>query len=50
MRRRLAHLHRTRRLFAVWHVFHQPLVYAMFVIVAIHVTIALYFGYARFAS
>jgi len=35
--RRLAHLQRTRRLFAVWHVFHQPLVYVMFVIVAIHV-------------
>lgn len=47
--RRLAHLHRTRRLFAVWHVFHQPLVIAMFAIVAIHVGIALYFGYARFA-
>ena len=48
--RRLAHLHRTRRLFAVWHVFHQPLVIAMFAIVAIHVGIALYFGYARFAA
>ena len=47
--RRLAHLQRTRRLFAVWHVFHQPLVFAMFAIVAIHVGIALYFGYARFA-
>jgi len=48
--RRLAHLERTRRLFAMWHVFHQPLVYAMFGIVAIHVGIALYFGYLRFAS
>jgi hypothetical protein len=45
--RRLAHLQRTRRLFGLWHVFHRPLVYALFVIVALHVGIALYFGYAR---
>jgi hypothetical protein len=48
--RRLAHLQRTRRLFELWHVFHQPLVYAMFAIVALHVGVALYLGYARFAS
>lgn len=46
--RRLAHLQRTRRLFAVWHVFHLPLVYAMFLIVGLHVGVALYLGYARF--
>ena len=45
--RRVTHLQRTRRLFELWHVFHQPLVYAMFVIVALHVGIATYFGYAR---
>ncbi len=45
--RRIAHLQRTRRLFELWHVFHQPLVYAMFAIVALHVGIATYFGYAR---
>jgi hypothetical protein len=44
--RRLAHLQRTRRLFELWHVFHRPLVYALFAIVAVHVGIALYFGYA----
>jgi hypothetical protein len=45
--RRLAHLERTRRLFELWHVFHRPLVYAMFVIVALHVGVALFFGYGR---
>jgi hypothetical protein len=44
--RRLAHLQRTQHLFALWHVFHRPLVYALFVIVTLHVGIALYFGYA----
>jgi hypothetical protein len=45
--RRAAHLHRTHRLFEAWHVFHRPLVSAMFLIVGIHVAVALYFGYAR---
>jgi len=44
--RRLAHLQRTRHLFELWHVFHRPLVYGLFVIVALHVGIALFFGYA----
>jgi hypothetical protein len=45
--RRLQHLERTRRLFELWHVFHRPLVYGMFVIVALHVGIALYLGYGH---
>lgn len=45
--RRVAHLQRTRRLFDLWHVFHRPLVYGMFVIVGLHVAIAVYLGYAR---
>jgi cytochrome b561 len=45
--RRLVHLERTRHLFELWHVFHRPLVYGLFVIVVLHVAIALYFGYAR---
>jgi hypothetical protein len=44
--RRLAHLQRTRHLFELWHVFHRPLVVGLFVIVAFHVGIALFFGYA----
>lgn len=44
--RRLAHLNRTRRLFAMWHVFHQPLVYVMFAIATLHVGVAAYLGYA----
>jgi hypothetical protein len=44
--RKLAHLNRTRRLFSMWHVFHQPLVYVMFAIATLHVGIAIYLGYA----
>ena len=44
--RRLKYLERTRRLFAMWHIFHQPLVYVMFVIAAAHVWLAIYLGYA----
>jgi hypothetical protein len=50
IQRRLAHLRRTRQMFQLWHVFHQPLVYAMFAIVALHIGIAFYLGYASFAS
>jgi hypothetical protein len=44
--RRLAYLHRTRRLFALWHVFHQPLVYLMFAIAILHVSLVTYLDYA----
>lgn len=44
--RRAAHLKRTRHLFELWHVFHRPLVYGMWLIVAVHVGIAFFFGYA----
>ena len=44
--RRLAHLNRTKRLFSMWHVFHQPLVYVMFAIATLHVGVAIYLGYA----
>jgi hypothetical protein len=44
--RRMAHLKRTRHLFELWHVFHRPLVYALFGIVVLHVGVALYLGYA----
>lgn len=43
--RRLRHLRITKRLFDLWHVFHLPLVYVMFVIVSLHVALALYLGY-----
>ncbi len=46
--RTLAYLQRTRRLFDLWHVFHLPLVYVMLVIVALHVTVVVYMGYAGF--
>ena len=44
--RRLAQLNRTRTLFSAWHVFHQPLVYVMFAIAAVHIGVAVYFGYS----
>jgi len=44
--RKLAYLNRTKRLFAMWHVFHQPLVYVMFAIAAVHVGVAVYLGYS----
>jgi hypothetical protein len=45
---RLAYLEKTRQMFEAWHVFHQPLVYVMFAIVALHVGLALYLGYTIF--
>jgi hypothetical protein len=46
--RRLDHLSRTRQLFALWHVFHLPLVYVMFAIVLLHIALAVYLGYGSF--
>ena len=48
LNRRLAHLERTKRLFDLWHVFHRPLVFGLFAIVAVHVGVALFFGYGLF--
>lgn len=48
--RRLAHLQRTRHLFELWHVFHRPLVFAMILIVGVHVAVAVYLGYARWGD
>jgi hypothetical protein len=48
--RRLALLERTRRLFDLWHVFHQPLVAFLFLIVLIHVALVTYMGYTVFSG
>ena len=45
LRRRIAYLGRTKKLFSLWHVFHKPLVYVMLVIAALHVAVAIYLGY-----
>jgi hypothetical protein len=45
--RRALHLQRSHQLFEAWHVFHRPLVFGMFLIVGVHVAVALYLGYAR---
>jgi hypothetical protein len=43
--RRLSLLAKTKRLFDLWHVFHQPLVYFLFAIVLLHVAVVTYMGY-----
>jgi hypothetical protein len=48
--RRAAYLHKAKKLFDVWHVFHMPLVYVMFAIVVLHVAFTLYLGYLPFGS
>lgn len=44
--RRAATLELTRRLFALWHVFHKPFVWVLAAIFVVHVGVAIYFGYA----
>ena len=46
--RRAAYLHKTKKLFDLWHVFHMPLVYIMFAIVVVHIAITVYMGYVPF--
>jgi hypothetical protein len=46
--RRAEYLQRTKQAFALWHVFHLPLVYVMLAIVTLHVGVALYMGYVPF--
>jgi len=46
--RQTAFLSRTKRWFELWHVFHMPLVYVMFAIVAMHVALTIYMGYVPF--
>jgi len=45
LRRRIVYLGRTKKLFSLWHVFHQPLVYVMLAIAVLHVAVAIYLGY-----
>ncbi len=44
--RRTATLDLTRRLFALWHVFHKPFVWVLALVFVLHVGVAIYFGYA----
>lgn len=44
--RRAATLDLTRRLFALWHVFHRPFVWVLAAVFVLHVGVAVYFGYA----
>lgn len=43
--RSIGRIERTRHLFQLWHVFHRPLVWVMFLIFFVHLSVALYFGY-----
>jgi hypothetical protein len=47
--RRLSLLEKTKKLFDLWHVFHQPLVYFLFAIVLLHVLVVTYMGYTIFS-
>lgn len=44
--RRAETLDLTRRLFALWHVFHKPFVWVLAFVFVLHVGVAVYFGYA----
>ncbi len=44
--RRAASLDLSRRLFAMWHVFHMPFVWILATVFVLHVGVAFYFGYA----
>lgn len=44
--RRIVYLKKTKRLFDLWRVYHKPLAVLMAIIVAAHVAIVWYFGYA----
>ena len=50
LRRRMAYLTTTKKLFDVWHVFHMPLVYITFAIVIMHVAVTMYMGYVPFRN
>ncbi|HEV2489098.1 MAG TPA: hypothetical protein VGT03_04765 [Candidatus Acidoferrales bacterium] len=43
---RIAFLSRTRELFRLWHVVHRPFSYTFAVLVCIHITVALLFGFS----
>ena len=44
----IARLERRRKLFQIWHVFHRPLVWVMFLILFVHVAVAIWLGYTIF--
>ncbi len=43
--KKLAILDASQRLFAYWHVFHRPFTILAFVVIAVHVAVAVYMGY-----
>lgn len=47
MQRRVALLSRAQQLFHYWHVVHKPFAIVMYVVMAIHITVAIWTGYAR---
>ncbi len=46
--RRISRLQRTKKLFQLWHVFHRPFVWVMFLVFLVHLSVAVYFGYTFF--
>jgi len=47
LQRRIALMSRAQRLFHYWHVIHKPFASVMYVVMAIHITVAIWTGYAR---
>lgn len=48
--RRILRLQRVRKAFHIWHVFHRPFVWVMFLIFFVHLGVAIYFGYTYFGG
>ena len=47
LQRRIALMSRVQQLFHYWHVIHKPFAFVMYVVMAIHITVAIWTGYAR---
>jgi hypothetical protein len=47
LQRRIALMSRAQQLFHYWHVIHKPFAFVMYVVMAIHIAVAIWTGYAR---
>ncbi len=47
LRRNILLLDQAKKLFHYWHIFHKPFAFTMYLILAVHIAVALWTGYAR---
>ena len=47
LQRRIALMSRAQQLFHYWHVIHKPFAFVMYIVMTIHITVAIWTGYAR---